>query len=859
MATKVKLVADGVITPDQITLTTASTGTNTTAPATTAFVQQEITALVDSSPAALNTLNELAAALGDDPNFATTVNTNIATKLPLAGGTMTGDIFINGGSTTERSLRIQNTDSILYVGVEGSSGNRFIDSSANNAFLGTTTNSGLEFGTANTVRAVIDTSGNVGIGTTSPGVKLDIKTTGGYDYGIRVGSEGGYSKVITYADVASTPTKYNWIAGTQYNINDGFEITPSTAVGGYTFSNPALVILQNGNVGIGTNNPSGKFVVSNGGAEGFEIFPGSASGQNSFQHYNRSGSAYLRNRNIASEFTFNLSGATDDAVTFKSDGNVGIGTNNPGFYEGSGLEIQRAGIATLRLQNTSTVKSVELTQDTNFKIEAMNSSMDFLLYPTGNVGIGDNPNPDYKLDVKSDAASISKIVQRIWNPNTSWTAEALTRYYADSDSTAFPVAEIGFHRGYSSIGNPSAGFIVKTGISTAASTERLRVSATGNVGIGTSTPESVLHIVSAGQFDGLTIERSTSTPSIKFVSGVDAAGTFGFQLMDNNEWWVGTYDGSNYDYWIQSSNSAVRVKKPISSFTDSGAKQYSHLCTGSFYQSTGAIVINTNIPGYNTAGNSNMFSIKIRGYEYAVHGSIDMNIGGYVGENNHYSVNYNGNYVPEGWVDSVQFCKNNTTGKLAIVLGSTAATQRIEMAVVDFIQGYSNVNESYAQGWSISCLSSLSDYSFFTSAEPRMSSPRPGFHAYLSAGQSFISGTHVRTLGSTTYNRGGHYNTSNSRFTAPTDGVYHFDMALQLSAGATTQTYVSAEVRLNGGNRYIGGWFEKTGAGYGAATGSVTIPMGRGDYVEFICELASSATVLGGVPGYTYLSGVQIG
>src|SRR6056300_242031 len=90
MATKVKLIADGVITPDQITLTTASTGTNTTAPATTAFVQQEISALVDSSPEALNTLNELAAALGDDANFSTTVTNSIALKAPLASPTFTG-------------------------------------------------------------------------------------------------------------------------------------------------------------------------------------------------------------------------------------------------------------------------------------------------------------------------------------------------------------------------------------------------------------------------------------------------------------------------------------------------------------------------------------------------------------------------------------------------------------------------------------------------------------------------------------------------------------------------------------------------------------------------------------------------
>ena len=74
------------------TTTTQSAGNNTTRVATTAFTQAAITALVDSSPASLNTLNELAAALGDDANFSTTVTNSIAAKLPLAGGALTGNV-----------------------------------------------------------------------------------------------------------------------------------------------------------------------------------------------------------------------------------------------------------------------------------------------------------------------------------------------------------------------------------------------------------------------------------------------------------------------------------------------------------------------------------------------------------------------------------------------------------------------------------------------------------------------------------------------------------------------------------------------------------------------------------------------
>jgi hypothetical protein len=60
--------------------------------ATETYVDTAVSDLVDSSPATLNTLNELAAALGDDPNFATTTATSIGTKLPLAGGTLTGGL-----------------------------------------------------------------------------------------------------------------------------------------------------------------------------------------------------------------------------------------------------------------------------------------------------------------------------------------------------------------------------------------------------------------------------------------------------------------------------------------------------------------------------------------------------------------------------------------------------------------------------------------------------------------------------------------------------------------------------------------------------------------------------------------------
>lgn len=65
------------------TAPTAASATNTTQLATTAFVQAAIAALLHSAPGALDTLDELAAALGDDANFAATITAALAGKQPL--------------------------------------------------------------------------------------------------------------------------------------------------------------------------------------------------------------------------------------------------------------------------------------------------------------------------------------------------------------------------------------------------------------------------------------------------------------------------------------------------------------------------------------------------------------------------------------------------------------------------------------------------------------------------------------------------------------------------------------------------------------------------------------------------------
>jgi hypothetical protein len=92
------------------TAPTAAANTNTTQVATTAYVQTEITDLIAAAPGALDTLNELASALGNDAAFSTTVTNSLATKLPLAGGTMSGAIAMGTNKITGLGTPTVSTD-----------------------------------------------------------------------------------------------------------------------------------------------------------------------------------------------------------------------------------------------------------------------------------------------------------------------------------------------------------------------------------------------------------------------------------------------------------------------------------------------------------------------------------------------------------------------------------------------------------------------------------------------------------------------------------------------------------------------------------------------------------------------------
>ena len=408
-------IADDVALGGNPTTTTQSAGNNTTRIATTAFVTTAVANIVDSAPSALDTLNELAAALGDDANFSTTITNSIATKLPLAGGTMSGNIVIaDDSANTEKSLLIRNTTVTSMLGVEGSSANRFVGSAANNMFLGTTTADGIEFATNNNVRAVIDSSGNLGLGTTpATGVRLDIRSNATTTLGdFRNAHASGFG---LYVAGGSSSSQYAFRAADKDN-------------------NALFSVMGDGEVGIGVTDPTAPLHVTR-TASGYPILRLT---QNGADQYN---TIYLQNSNSTA------------ATVVMGTGGSSVGNSS---WANSAVFGTTSDAKVVLLQNDSAA----VTVDTNQNVGIANTT------PSSAYSYAD----DLVVGNTSGAHGISIVTQNNTNGALHF-ADAL----AGDDGAASYAGYLAYNH---------ASDYMFFGVS---STEKLRISSTGNTSIGTGT------------------------------------------------------------------------------------------------------------------------------------------------------------------------------------------------------------------------------------------------------------------------------------------------------------------------------------------------------------------------------------
>jgi hypothetical protein len=205
------------------------------------YVDNQVAGIVDSAPSTLDTLNELAAALGDDANFSTTVTNSIALKAPLASPTFTGSSHFTGnvevGSNADISMDSSANGQLMIDGL-GYQGAIALDDTAMYIYHNSSGRN-LVLGTNETARLTITASGNA----TFTGTL----TASGYN-------DSNWNTAYTYSQVGHLPLAGGTITS---GTNIGLTINHDTFEQGLVLhrnhsANAASIVFKNNSGMIGT-------------------------------------------------------------------------------------------------------------------------------------------------------------------------------------------------------------------------------------------------------------------------------------------------------------------------------------------------------------------------------------------------------------------------------------------------------------------------------------------------------------------------------------------------------------------------------------------------------------------------------
>ena len=470
------------LTGKTVLVSTQSASDNDTSAASTAYVTTAIANLVDSAPGTMNTLNEIAAALNDDANFNTTVTNAIAAKLPLAGGTLTGDLVISSANSPKITITdTTNTTTMLMYSQDGDS------------IIGTYSNHPLKLFSNSGLGLTLDTSQNA----TFAG---DVQATGLY--------------------VGSTNTSYDFYNnGTSY-FNGAVTVDDNITVsgGGGIVSGGDLTMDITGELIIDTDlQGSGNgILLKDGGTLYGSIFRSS-----SHLHIK----AEAQDKNLL--FLTNNGGSELTAMTIDSSGNVGVGVTPDTFSSGY-TAIQINGYAYnighsggdhyltnnayfnsgWKYGQTSTAQLIQMASGKITLFTAASGSADAAITwntglvqdASGHVGIGET-SPDKQLHIK-DTGAVGIAIESTDNAqnldidfyNNVGSAQGRIRYAEGAGSFGFAP-------------NVSA-------------TDALHILYDGKVGIGSTAPAKPLHVKRTSGWATARLEgASDSGGEIEFYAG----------------------------------------------------------------------------------------------------------------------------------------------------------------------------------------------------------------------------------------------------------------------------------------------------------------------------------------------------
>jgi hypothetical protein len=451
-----------------------------------------------------------------------------------------------------------------YTGVSGwaDSGVISTDSGASGGLILNAQTGGLKLQTGLSTKMVVLTSGNVGIGTTSPGEKLEVNGVISGILGLNVGANSlGTDRMFQISGTSFT-------TGTsQFGIvNNPTMTTPTTLYGYYggvtvtSATNSYAMYLEAtsgtvtnkygiyqtgtgdknyfaGNVGIGTDSPGAKLHVSGGMMELDDGY-GLRWGDNSVGIYG----------NAANE-TISMYTSASERIRIDSSGNVGIGTTAPfgtaanrtvlsvnGTTDVS-LNVGTGGSQRAYLYGSSTYADLGTIGSLPL-VFSPNNTERMRISSAGNVGIG-TISPAAKLDIGGNAVGSVQAIFGRGNDNSAFTVR-YTNGNAGVNNTVQGTIGLDYANGVWAdmaaikfIRDSTAGILAfYTSTSQNSGVERLRITSAGNVGIGTTSPTAKLQVVGTSTYNSDAVKAfrvSDSTTITKAVDiGYDAALDAGF-------------------------------------------------------------------------------------------------------------------------------------------------------------------------------------------------------------------------------------------------------------------------------------------------------------------------------------------
>jgi hypothetical protein len=471
--------------------------------------------------------------------IATSGNVGIGTTTPEAKLAVNGGVNVNGtitsygtavsfaalnGGTSANSIEIGNANNHAYFGTEGNSAGGFFGNSlANNTVI--YSDNGIQLMPGHNAVMALTTGGNVGIGTTSPTLPLDVVTLSQVP-GVRVTSNGATG--IRLDSTVTTAAWRNWAIQTNTNAGGDLAFLVGTAQGTSPISgNTALEITSGGNVGIGTTTPltpaSGTNVTIGSVAAGGGILSldSPTAGLSMLRFYQNGADKYNIYANGNDGKLYFQNAASTNVMAIDSSGNVGIGTTTPqGVLSVTGWTRFNATASTATAPGSG--KGIEVAYRTDSSndygliqaydrdasaFKQLQLSASSFAFNVGNVGIGTTTPGVFTNSIAPLTVQGSGVAQLALNGTTP----------ASYTMMAFNGGERTWQIGIGNLSETSLGVANKFFLyDRVAGAARLTVDTSGNMGIATTTPSARLAIQASGTAtDVLNLHTNTGSMGIE--------------------------------------------------------------------------------------------------------------------------------------------------------------------------------------------------------------------------------------------------------------------------------------------------------------------------------------------------------